>query len=347
MCKLTQDELIDKIKLDFPESILLKDAFNNISGILLKSNLYDGKKATLVAHLDTVAHQPPFDIRYLPDGNLAGFDKSGNQTIAGFDDRAGVFAAIGLYQKFPEKFNILFTTDEEKGCIGASNIVENQDYIRLLIENTSIFVEIDRRRDEGSSILNYVTYSHNLSKGLSKHLQNSGFVEMEGSYSDISVLMEATDIGGFNITAGYENEHTRFENLNLKVLKKTIEFLSKFRIDFVEKFKSYYTPNPVDDILKNNIQNGKATDKRCVDTKFPILYGEGYYVLDGEYYRESVDIDSIISEVTNHEYNSAEELYDDNDDFYYYTVNDDIDMIYDNIISQEYYYDTNGNFNNI
>ena len=78
----------------------------------------------LVAHMDTVFEEPPKrvfykeneDKIYNPDGGLGG------------DDRCGIYAIMKLLGKY--RPYVLFTEDEEIGCIGAEKAVEKLFVIR-------------------------------------------------------------------------------------------------------------------------------------------------------------------------------------------------------------------------
>ena len=70
----------------------------------------------LVAHLDTVFKHPPTNIYYDRVKNVM-WSPDG----LGADDRAGVYA-IAQILKTGVKPTIIFTTDEELGCVGAMKI---------------------------------------------------------------------------------------------------------------------------------------------------------------------------------------------------------------------------------
>ena len=105
--------------------------------------------------------------------------------------------------------------------------------------------------------------------------------------------------------------------------------------------------------LTNMVVENMATNICCYKTGEPIFPNEGYYVLAGEYYCEKIDIDKEIQDVTDGEYKTAQELYSDDDDFYYWTENyDDFyywtenyddESVVQEIIEQSFYYDKQGN----
>ena len=95
--------------------------------------------------------------------------------------------------------------------------------------------------------------------------------------------------------------------------------------------------------LTNMVVENMATNICCYKTGEPIFPNEGYYVLAGEYYCEKIDIDKEIQDVTDGEYKTAQELYSDDDYFYYWTKNYDEESVVQEIIEQGYYYDKQGN----
>lgn len=162
----------------------------------------------LVAHLDTVFSTPPQDIYYdskkcvmwSPDG-------------LGADDRAGVFAILKILQTGLRP-HVIFTTDEEKGGVGASQLV--------LVEKKHPFnklkymIQLDRRG------ANDCVFYECDNKKFTKYIESFGFTENFGSFSDISILCPAWKVAGVNLSVGYEDEHTTVEILHTNLLLLTI-----------------------------------------------------------------------------------------------------------------------------
>lgn len=89
--------------------------------------------------------------------------------------------------------------------------------------------------------------------------------------------------------------------------------------------------------------NWEATDEICDLTKRPIFAEQEMYRLFGEHLHHSVDIDKEIEALTNGDYKTSEELYNDDSDDFYFTNHDDNETILQSIIDQEYFYDAEGN----
>lgn len=161
----------------------------------------------LVAHLDTVFSTPPKNIFY---------DQRKGVLISpeglGADDRAGVYAILQIV-KSGLRPHIIFTTDEERGCIGASVLAQLEcpfDYLKFCIEldrrgtNDCVFYDCDN-----PEFVNYIS--------------SFGFIEAWGTYSDICEICPAWGIAGVNLSIGYQDEHSYGEVLFIEPWFKTIE----------------------------------------------------------------------------------------------------------------------------
>ena len=159
----------------------------------------------VVAHMDTVFDEPPKNLRYNRNEdkiyNL--FDGLGG------DDRCGIYAIIQLLEKF--RPYVLFTEDEEKGCIGATKAVEKLDK-----PNVKYIIEFDRRGKDDC-----VFYDCGNEKFMD-YIESFGFKTNYGTCSDISILGSAWDIASVNLSSGYYNEHTEKEYVIFGELQKTI-----------------------------------------------------------------------------------------------------------------------------
>ena len=161
----------------------------------------------LVAHMDTVYSTPVQDLFYdskkgvmwSPDG-------------LGADDRAGIFAIIHILQS-GYKPSVILTTDEEKGGLGASALGECQ----CPIPNLKYMIELDR-----SGVDDCVFYQC-CNTDFVKYVENFGFVEKVGTFSDISFLMTNWGICGVNLSIGYINEHDYSEMLYIQHMFNTID----------------------------------------------------------------------------------------------------------------------------
>lgn len=162
----------------------------------------------LVAHLDTVFKRPPEEVYYdrqkgviwSPDG-------------LGADDRAGVFAIVKILERGLRP-HIIFTTDEEVGGIGASNLVRMESTCPF--KELKYIIELDR---QGTN--DCVFYDCD-NRDFVRYVERFGFIESWGSYSDIVELCPAWGVAGVNLSIGYRNEHSVSETLHVNPLLSTI-----------------------------------------------------------------------------------------------------------------------------
>lgn len=158
----------------------------------------------LVAHLDTVHKQPVVHICYSEDRQMM----MSPEGIGG-DDRCGVFMIMEIIKE--ARCHVLFTEDEEIGCIGARDFAKGK--IRPQI---NYIVEVDRR---GS---NDAVFYQCDNPEFSEFVCCFGFDEARGSFSDISVIAPELGVAAVNISAGYFNEHSRHEYIALEAVDRNI-----------------------------------------------------------------------------------------------------------------------------
>lgn len=162
---------------------------------------------TLVAHLDTVFFTLPKEIFYDTQKNVIWSPQG-----LGADDRAGVFAIVKIIQSGLRP-HIIFTTDEEKGGLGAAKLVK--DYPTPFAEMKYI-IELDR---QGS--IDCVFYDC-FNEDFIDYIESFGFKEDFGTFSDISEICPSWGIAGVNLSIGYKNEHSLGEYLSISALYATI-----------------------------------------------------------------------------------------------------------------------------
>lgn len=166
----------------------------------------------LVAHLDTVFSYGKRKIYYDQEAQVI-WSPHG----LGADDRAGVFAILQIIQH-GFRPTVIFTTDEELGCLGADQLVLDYPEPPWPI---NYIVQLDR---QGAN--DCVFYNCNNPK-FEKYIEEFGFVSDFGSFSDISSICPTWGIAGVNLSIGYINEHTLQETLHVKFWKRTIKQVEK------------------------------------------------------------------------------------------------------------------------
>ena len=178
----------------------------------------------LVAHLDTVFSKTPENIFYDRVKNVMWSPEG-----LGADDRAGVYAIVQLIKK-GFRPTVIFTTDEEKGALGANSLIK--DYPDA-ITDLKYIIELDRR---GS--VDCVFYDCENAE-FEAYIETFGFVTSYGSFSDISIICPAWEIAGVNLSIGYINEHSYSELLYIGNMLSTIEKVEKMlqQVNLSKSFK--------------------------------------------------------------------------------------------------------------
>lgn len=165
----------------------------------------------LVAHMDTVFKTPVVDLYYDKEKNVMWSPEG-----LGADDRAGVFAILKII-KDGYRPSVILTTDEEKGGIGASILSQK----KCPIKDLKYLIELDRRGKDDCVF--YDCYNEKFIK----YIEQFGFHEEWGSFSDISFLMGDWLVCGVNLSIGYRNEHSEIETLHIDDLFNTIHKVEK------------------------------------------------------------------------------------------------------------------------
>lgn len=166
---------------------------------------------------------------------------------------------------------ILFTTDEEIGGLGATSFTEEVDI--ELSKMLQFIIEIDRRG------CNQAVFYDCGNKEFKDYILSFGLKEEHGSFSDISILSPAYDIASVNLSAGYYNEHTKQEYINLDDLQNTIDIVIKILKDesnrkFYDFQEEYY--QPIYDFPKYD----ESAEKNLMRSDYETLTDEEFY----EYY---------------------------------------------------------------
>lgn len=143
----------------------------------------------------------------------------------GADDRVGVKTILDILE-MGLRPHILFTTDEEVGCVGSRKAVEENAIEGLKM--ASMLIQIDRGVHE-RSWYEMVTYdfdpeSH---KEIFDELRKT-YTMATGSYTDVAVLGPHLDKPIVNVSASYRHEHTTDEFINLDAYEYNTQGLIKF-----------------------------------------------------------------------------------------------------------------------
>lgn len=143
----------------------------------------------------------------------------------GADDRCGVKSILDVLESGLRP-HILFTTDEEVGCVGSRKAVEENALEEL--KKASMLIQIDRGVHEGSWH-EMVTYNFDPSSNpkIFKELEKT-YTMAHGSFTDVAVLGEHLNKPIVNVSASYMNEHHTDEFINLDAYEYNTNGLIKF-----------------------------------------------------------------------------------------------------------------------
>ena len=165
----------------------------------------------LVAHMDTVFKKPPSEIFFDERHNVM-FSPQG----LGADDRAGVFAIVQIIRG-GQKPHVIFTTDEERGALGAMKL----SLLDCPFTNLKYIIQLDRRGSDDC-----VFYDCD-NEDFVEYIESFGFTWNYGSFTDISELCPSWKIAGVNLSVGYRDEHSETEVLFVGQLLATISKVKK------------------------------------------------------------------------------------------------------------------------
>lgn len=236
----------------------------------------------LCAHMDTVHDEPISSIWMSDAGSIWS-----PQGIGG-DDRCGIYAVL---MSITEEYKpyILFTEDEEVGCVGARCFCDDITSGKVGRKDIEInyIIEIDRKGSDDS-----VFYECDNPK-FEKYINSFGFKTAHGSCSDISYVAPALGVAAVNLSCGYYQQHTLNETIKLEELYNTIRRVSKIIKDTVincTEIFEYIKVNNYDDYdwfyrnYRKQCNSDTIKDDNCdVSTTVevaPVFLENGAYIID-------------------------------------------------------------------
>ena len=192
----------------------------------------------LAAHMDTVFESEIASLKTKYGELLYDTDKNIMHCVGfgGFDDKAGIFAILQIIQSGLRP-HIILSTDEERGCVGASVLAK----MDCPFKDLRYIVQLDRR---GSKDCVFYDYDTEVGKDFVEYIESFGFAEAYGTFTDITEYCPSWGIAGVNLSVGYYNEHTNCEVLYVDILMATIKkvtaMLRKSEIPFFAYIESPY-----------------------------------------------------------------------------------------------------------
>lgn len=220
ICKKSQKELTKWL----PE-MLINAGYTDV----IKAKGYIYAKGTipvlLTAHMDTV-HKKSVKTYYERVENGKHI-LSSPQGIGG-DDRCGIYMILQIIKEY--KCSVLFCEDEEIGGIGSSEFCKT-DLINELSE-LNYLIELDRMNADDA-----VFYDCDNPDFTNFIIENTGYNESWGSFSDISTLAPMSGVAAVNLSCGYYKAHTLYEEVVIEEMLNTINVVKLLLDKESEKFE--------------------------------------------------------------------------------------------------------------
>ncbi|MBT2696185.1 M20/M25/M40 family metallo-hydrolase [Bacillus sp. ISL-40] len=201
---------------------------DNTGNLLAQKTYGNGHGPTILlnAHMDTVDRIEP-DRTIVKNGEIWSSDHG----ILGADDRAGVAVLLEMAQRlqssgFNGRVKFIFTVEEEIGLIGARSIDET------FLWDVDAAIVVDRRGtgDIVTSCGGYQRFCHenygNFFEEAAKQIGLLCWKTTIGGSSDTRIWAEH-GIQSVNLSAGYRNEHTEFETLDVEACYNTVSLITK------------------------------------------------------------------------------------------------------------------------
>lgn len=204
-----------------------------------------GVKPLIIAHADINQRSEQVPTLLRVNDYLIGFHE-GEQIGVGHDDKAGIYFALNYAKETRQPLMIIFSKDEEIGCIG-TNLLD-VDFSKI-----SLAVQLDRRGSSDiSDFTNGVeTVSKEFKELCKPYLKEHNYKFTRTIYTDVGQLKAQHHVKFccMNISTGYYNEHTDQEYLKISEFKNASIFAAKIlfnlgntiqRHEFKEEYKERF-----------------------------------------------------------------------------------------------------------
>jgi hypothetical protein len=281
---------------------LKQDEFGN-----LYHQIGDNPTTMFTSHLDTASHTQE-SVTHVVKDNMIYSDGS---TILGADDKAGVVVLLYLIEQNVTGLYYFFL-GEERGCIGSRKVASKHKGTKM--ENINKVISFDRRGYD--SVITHQLSGRSCSNEFAKIVSNKlnevstelGYTfhyetDPTGIYTDSA---QFTDIYSecTNISVGYQNEHTKYEQQDIEHLRKLCEVSSKIDWDSIESFRNlnvkqsyyeywdeedYFETNPINSYENKTwkLSENSTSSVTILDTEF---YGHESRI---EFDRDSLQITNV------------------------------------------------------
>lgn len=205
ICKMSQENLKSYL------TKYLKTQYNDVTssdGFIYAKGTFP---VMLVAHMDTVHKNLVKKIVYTDKGNVI----SSPQGIGG-DDRCGIYMILKLIETY--NCSVLFTEDEEVGCIGANKFVKAYESGLIDMGPVNYIIELDRKGSNDA-----VFYECDNPEFEDFILKDKDWKLDYGTYTDIVEIAPVLKVAAVNFSCGYYQAHTTKEYVVRSEMEANIE----------------------------------------------------------------------------------------------------------------------------
>ena len=240
----------------------------------------------LVAHMDTVHSHTPFQFIYKDEYLFS------PQGIGG-DDRCGIWMILNIIKEI--NCSVLFTEDEESGCIGAHKFCSSYvaKGLQKLDKPFNYIIELDRR---GKNDCVFYDCDNRDFEDFIIDASNGYFNTEWGSCSDICYIAPSLNTAAVNLSCGYYQEHCLEHYINLKEMynnimkvKEILNYSEQKYFEYVSSYRSYGNYYDRGGRLVDFYYDRKYKDYSSYgdDYYYEDYYGKRYY--DDDYYNYDVN----------------------------------------------------------
>lgn len=227
LCKLSQCDLSRILPVKLSQcgykNVVVGDGFIYARGEI---------PVLLTAHMDTVHKQPIVD--YYEEIRAGKHIISSPQGIGG-DDRCGIYMILQIIQEY--KCSVLFCEDEEIGAVGSSKFCRTKMIDE--VSDLNYIIGLDRKGHNDA-----VFYDCNNPQFTDFIIDNTGFNEDFGTFSDISIIAPISGVAAVNLSCGYYFPHTKKEQIIVEDMLYSIEAVKILLACKSEKYE-YIENEPV------------------------------------------------------------------------------------------------------
>lgn len=214
----------------------------------------------LSAHMDTV--QCESDVVWMPKIhiNKKKWTISYNNSIIGWDDKCWIALAMQLYEKYWDKVSLLFSRQEEKWHLWASEFCT---YHSDLLKQCKYCLVLDRRWSWDIIWVQNWYCSQEFQDEIHRCTKDFGYAPEHWMLSDANAYSKY--INCVNLSVGYYNAHTRSEYIVIDELKNAFNAVCNIIENFQWEYDIYV--EPVREYKSSYYSSSRDKDREFVNTR--------------------------------------------------------------------------------